>query len=179
MLLFSSAMLFAQDHEKKYPDEEEKDEDMSMSENALKYAHTESFVVGIIVPGRNWKQDSARATELQEMHLTHIKSLKQKNMLVGSGPLTGGDNARHRGLYVFNTESISEARALMAQDESVKSGWIDMYFYEWKTRDFARPENYDIPTSKMYINPRAALLAVFILLIVVLAFRTFRNQSSA
>jgi len=179
MLLFSSAMLFAQDHEEKYPDEEEKGEDMSMSENALKYASTESFVVGIIVPGRNWRQDSAKATELQEKHVTHIKSLKKSNKLVGSGPLTEGTNNRHRGLYVFNTTELSEAKAMMAADEAVKSGWIDMHFYVWKTRDFARPENYDIPRSRMYINPRAVLLTVFILLIIVLAMRTFRNQSSA
>ncbi|MEQ9230523.1 MAG: YciI family protein [Cyclobacteriaceae bacterium] len=143
-----------------------------------------TYIAAIVKRGDNWQQDSLRAFELQEKHLKFLENLKAKNKLIASGPLTSSPEAR--GLYVFNVKSVEEAVSLTQSDEAVSSGWIKMDFHVWASRDYEVPQpivsqNEEETESDgvLGVGWTSALLGIFVLWIIVLAYRTFRMKASA
>ena len=132
-----------------------------------------TYVIGIVKRGENWSQDSLRATELQERHLTYLQSLIANNKLIASGPLKTSPAAR--GLYVFNVKTIAAAKALTAKDEAINSGWIAMDFHVWDSRDYTIPETSGNAESSSGLIAISITFAVVILIFVV---RTFRYKAN-
>ncbi len=143
-----------------------------------------TYIAAIVKRGDNWQQDSLRAFELQEKHLKFLENLKASNKLIASGPLTSSPEAR--GLYVFNAKTVEEAMAMTQSDEAVSSGWIKMDFHVWASRDYDVPQHAATEVTVASeedgfagLGWKAALLGVFVLWIIVLAYRTFRMKASA
>ena len=146
-----------------------------------------TYIAAIVKRGENWKVDSLVAMELQEKHLGFLRILKQQNKLIASGPLTTSSEAR--GLYIFNVKTIEAAETLAMQDEAVQSGWLAMDFHVWKSRDYDfKTQSTNVDESSLESSKErkkgfgkstiVTLLTIFVLLICVLAYRTFRMKSS-
>ena len=69
---------------------------------------------------------------LQEQHLAHLASLRERGLLLAAGPFDDQPDERLRGMCLFRT-SLDEARALMEQDPSVRAGRLDFDVLTWLT----------------------------------------------
>jgi uncharacterized protein YciI len=62
-------------------------------------------------------------------HLSNINRLANEGKLVIAGPyINGGEN---RGLFIFNVETIEEAKALTETDPAVKAGVFRVELTQW------------------------------------------------
>lgn len=80
--------------------------------------------------GAKWTPEKTPATEeLQKAHRANIRRLADMKKLVVAGPF--GDNGILRGIFVFRTASLEEARALAATDPAVQAGRLAMDIHPW------------------------------------------------
>jgi uncharacterized protein YciI len=67
--------------------------------------------------------------QLQKDHMAHIGQMAKDGKLLLAGPFT--DNTDLRGMFVFQTASIEEARALSEADPAVKAGRLRIELHPW------------------------------------------------
>ena len=70
--------------------------------------------------GPNRSQGEEEAEELQMAHLKYLFGLRQKGLLVINGPLL--THPEIRGVGIYATEDMEEAKRLAEQDPAVKAG---------------------------------------------------------
>lgn len=87
------------------------------------------YVMAFLKPGPNRLKDSAARMELQMAHLRNIQKLAAEGKLVIAGPFL--DEQQYAGIFIFNVESIEEARQLTATDPAVKAGSLVMELHPW------------------------------------------------
>ncbi|NBC16551.1 MAG: hypothetical protein GVY18_04445 [Bacteroidetes bacterium] len=88
-----------------------------------------TYVVAFLKAGPNRDQDSATAQQLQQAHLANIRRMADDGSLVLAGPFL--DNGDVRGIYVFDVETVEEARALTATDPAIQAGRLEMDLHPW------------------------------------------------
>ena len=79
-----------------------------------------------------------RLDELQEQHLAHLESLRDRGVLLLAGPFRDQPDESLRGLCIL-TSSIEETRALMADDPSVRARWLAPEIMSWLTHRGSLP----------------------------------------
>ncbi len=91
------------------------------------------YVFMLLKKGDNRTQDSTEAVKIQEQHMAHLNKMADSGKLILAGPFEeGGD---HRGLLVFDIETLEEALKLEGEDPAVKSGRLKMdAFYWWAAK---------------------------------------------
>jgi uncharacterized protein len=103
------------------------------SEKAKKYGSDEfgmkKYVIAFLKSGPNRETDPVKAMELQKAHLMNINKMAEAGKLVAAGPFL--DNGDLRGIYIFNVETIEEAKKLTETDPSVISGNLVMELKLW------------------------------------------------
>ncbi len=87
------------------------------------------FVMAFLKNGPNRLQDSVARAELQKAHMANISRMAEEGKLILAGPFL--DNGELRGIYVFDVESLEEARALTETDPAVKAGSLIMELHPW------------------------------------------------
>ena len=87
------------------------------------------YVMAFLKKGPNRNQDSATAAKIQREHLNNIGRMAKEGKLVVAGPFL--DEGDIRGIYIFNVESIDEARELTASDPAIQSGRLEMELHPW------------------------------------------------
>ncbi len=87
------------------------------------------YVMALLTAGPNQDQDSARAAELQRGHMDNINRMAEEGQLVLAGPFFGGSPLR--GVYVFDVETVEEARALTETDPAIQAGRLEMELHPW------------------------------------------------
>jgi uncharacterized protein YciI len=87
------------------------------------------YVMAFLKRGPTRNQNSAKAVELQSAHLANIGRLAEQGKLVLAGPFFG--DGEIRGIYVFNVETVEEAKALTETDPAIKSGRLEMELIPW------------------------------------------------
>lgn len=87
------------------------------------------YVMAFLKAGPNRDQDSTRAAELQRAHLDNISRMAEEGNLVVAGPFL--DNGEIRGIYIFNVETVEEARKLTETDPAVQAGRLEMELHPW------------------------------------------------
>ena len=87
------------------------------------------YVFMLLNSGENRSQDSTEAMKIQEMHLAHLNHLSKTGKLIVAGPFELG--GEHRGLLIFDVETIDEALELEGEDPAVKSGRLKMEAFYW------------------------------------------------
>lgn len=87
------------------------------------------YVMAFLYRGENREQDSTKAAALQTAHLKNINRMAESGELVLAGPFL--DDADLRGIYVFDVETVEEARALTATDPAIQSGHLRMELKPW------------------------------------------------
>lgn len=88
-----------------------------------------TYVMAFLKAGPNRNQDSATAANLQAAHLANIRRMANEGKLVIAGPVL--DTGDVRGIYIFNVESVEEAKALTETDPAIKAGRLVMELHPW------------------------------------------------
>jgi uncharacterized protein YciI len=87
------------------------------------------YVMAFLKAGPNTNQDSITAARLQSAHLKNIQRMAKEGKLVIAGPFL--DDTQLKGIYVFNVESVEEAKALTESDPAIKAGRLVMELHPW------------------------------------------------
>lgn len=87
------------------------------------------YVFMLLNSGEKRSQDSIEAAKIQELHLAHLDSLATTGKLIVAGPFQ--DGGEHRGLLIFDVETVEEALELESKDPAVQSGRLKMEAFYW------------------------------------------------
>ena len=87
------------------------------------------YVMAFLKVGPNRTADKAEAAKLQAAHMANIGRLTEEGKLAIAGPFL--DNGEIRGIYIFNVETIEEAKELTATDPAIKAGSLVMELHPW------------------------------------------------
>ena len=87
------------------------------------------YVMAFLRKGPNRPTDSITRIELQKGHMANIERMAKEGKLVLAGPFM--DDGDLRGIYVFNVETVEEARALTETDPAIKAGSLVMELHPW------------------------------------------------
>lgn len=74
-------------------------------------------------------QDSTTVAKIQEQHMAHLTKMFEDKKMCIAGPLM--DNTDLRGICVYNTETLEEAKTLAESDPAVKSGRLMIEIHPW------------------------------------------------
>lgn len=87
------------------------------------------YVIAFLKEGPNRNQNSIRAAELQRAHLDNIRRLAEEGKLVLAGPFMDRDEVR--GLFIFDVQTVQEARELTETDPAIQAGRLAMELRPW------------------------------------------------
>ena len=88
------------------------------------------YVLVILKSGEKKYTDKAVQDSLFKGHMDNIKRLADAGMLSVAGPLEKNDK-NYRGIFVFNVNTIDEAKKLVDTDPAVKAGIFAYDAFEW------------------------------------------------
>lgn len=87
------------------------------------------YVFAFLKRGPNRDRTKEESHKLQRAHLDNITRLAEAGKLVLAGPFL--DDGDLRGIYVFNVETVEEAKALTQTDPAIKAGSLVMELLPW------------------------------------------------
>jgi uncharacterized protein YciI len=82
------------------------------------------YVLAFLKEGPTQLKDSVANMQLQMAHLKNIGRLAAEGKLVVAGPFL--DNQPLRGIFIFNVETVEEAKKLTETDPAIKAGALVM-----------------------------------------------------
>ncbi|QSW87897.1 hypothetical protein J0383_16670 [Flavobacterium endoglycinae] len=121
-LLFST-IGFSQETETKY------DETLAKSLHADEYG-MKKYVFCLLKSGTNTTASKEETQKLFEGHMANINKLAKEGKLVVAGPFIKNDR-NYRGIYIFNVETIDEAKSLVATDPAIKANLLEAELTPW------------------------------------------------
>jgi uncharacterized protein YciI len=125
-MLFGAAPLAAQDAEQKL--NPNYDQELAESLGADDYGMRQ-YVMAYLKAGPNRDRSPEEAADLQAAHMANIGRMAEEGKLALAGPFL--DNGEVRGIYIFATDSIEEAREWTASDPAIKAGSLEMELHPW------------------------------------------------
>lgn len=87
------------------------------------------FVFMLLKSGENRGHDSLEAAKIQALHMAHLDKMAKAGKLLVAGPFENG--GEHRGLLIFDVETVEEALKLEGDDPAVVSGRLKMDAFYW------------------------------------------------
>lgn len=87
------------------------------------------YVIAFLKRGPNRDLPKEEADKLQAAHMANIGKMAEAGKLVLAGPFFGTDDLR--GIYVFDVESLEEAKSLTESDPAIAAGSLEMELKEW------------------------------------------------
>ncbi|WP_340113847.1 YciI family protein [Maribellus mangrovi] len=87
------------------------------------------YVFMLLNSGETKSKTQEEAAKYQEMHLAHLSKLAEEGKLMVAGPFDGG--GEHRGLLIFDVETVEEALKLEGEDPMVKTDRLRMEAFYW------------------------------------------------
>jgi len=87
------------------------------------------YVIAFLKKGPNRTLDKEKADKLQAAHMENIGKLAKAGKLAIAGPFL--DDGKLRGIYIFNVESIEEAKKLTKTDPAILAGSLVMELHPW------------------------------------------------
>jgi len=89
-----------------------------------------TYYVGFLYRGPKWTPEVTPEVErLQEEHMANIRRMADSGKLLLAGPFSDGGNLR--GMFVFQVDSMEEAKALADADPAVKAGRLTVEMHPW------------------------------------------------
>jgi uncharacterized protein YciI len=89
------------------------------------------FFLAFLHRGPKWTPEETPETKaLQEAHMANIRRLAEAGKLVLAGPFTD-DNGKLAGIFVFQVDSLEEAKELADSDPAVKAGRLILEIHPW------------------------------------------------
>ncbi|CAA9198824.1 YciI family protein [Flavobacterium collinsii] len=122
-LVLFSTIGFAQETEVKF------DENLAKSLHADEYG-MKKYVFCLLKSGSNTSASKEESKKLFEGHMENIGKLAKEGKLVVAGPFMKNDR-NYRGIYIFNVETIEEAKALVATDPAIKANLLEAELTPW------------------------------------------------
>lgn len=95
------------------------------NENGMKM-----YTLVILTTGKANITDKAARDSLFGGHMKNIVRLAAEGKLAVAGPFEKND-LNYRGVFIFNTASVDESKALVASDPAVKAGIFDAIYLPW------------------------------------------------
>jgi uncharacterized protein YciI len=77
--------------------------------------------------------DPAEVERLQALHLGHLAAMKDAGFVKVSGPLEDQPDESWRGICLYQTGSLVEARRLAELDPAVRAGRLEIEVMTWLT----------------------------------------------
>ncbi len=121
-LLFNT-VVFSQETEIKY------DENLAKSLHADEYG-MKKYVFCLLKSGTNTTVSKEESKKLFEGHMANIGKLAKEGKLVVAGPFMKNDR-NYRGIYVFNVETVEEAKKLVETDPAIKANLLEAELTPW------------------------------------------------
>jgi len=87
------------------------------------------YVFMLLNEGPTRNHDSITAAKIQTGHMEHINQMAKTGKLVAAGPFDKG--GKHRGILIFDVDSIAQALKMEATDPAVSSGRLEMEAIYW------------------------------------------------
>lgn len=87
------------------------------------------YVMAFLKKGPNRDLSPDSAATLQRAHLDNIRRLAEMGKLSVAGPFF--DDGDIRGIYIFNVESVEEAKTLTETDPAIQAGSLVMELRPW------------------------------------------------
>ena len=114
---------FSQETEVKF------DESLAKSLNADEYG-MKKYVFCLLKSGTNTTVSKEESKKLFEGHMANIGKLAKEGKLVVAGPFMKNDR-NYRGIYVFNVETVEEAKKLVETDPAIKANLLEAELTPW------------------------------------------------
>ncbi|WP_289662335.1 YciI family protein [Flavobacterium panacagri] len=114
---------FAQETEIKY------DEKLAKSLNADEYG-MKKYVFCLLKSGSNTTVSKEETKKLFEGHMANINKLAKEGKLAVAGPFMKNDR-NYRGIYIFNVETVEEAKKLVETDPAIKANLLEAELTPW------------------------------------------------
>ena len=89
------------------------------------------YVLAFLKTGPNRDLPTEEANKLQAAHMENIGRMAEEGDLIVAGPFYNNNDESLKGIYVFNVESIEEAKALTNTDPAIQAGSLVMELYHW------------------------------------------------
>lgn len=89
------------------------------------------YVFMLLNEGPKRDHDSATVSIIQEGHMKHINEMAATGKMVIAGPFEGG--GKHRGILIFDVDSIAQAIRMESADPAIVSGRLEMQAIFWWT----------------------------------------------
>ena len=118
-----TAIGISQETESKY------DENLAKSLNADERG-MKKYVFCLLKTGTNTTASKEETQKLFEGHMANINKLAKEGKLVVAGPFMKNDR-NYRGIYVFNVETIEEAKTLVATDPAIQAKLLEAELTPW------------------------------------------------
>jgi uncharacterized protein len=87
------------------------------------------YVVAFLKAGPKRDQDPGAAAKLQQAHMENISRMAKEGKLIVAGPFM--DNGPLRGIYIFNTESLEDAKKWTETDPAIQAGRLELELHPW------------------------------------------------
>lgn len=87
------------------------------------------YVIAFLLPGPNRNQSAEEAAKLQKAHMENIGRMAEMGKLVLAGPFI--NDSTYSGIYIFDVETVEEAKRLTETDPAIQAGRLDMAFHSW------------------------------------------------
>ncbi|GAA0878770.1 hypothetical protein GCM10009119_17380 [Algoriphagus jejuensis] len=88
------------------------------------------YVMAFLLRGdRVSEYTTEQRQEIQGAHMANIGRMAEEGSLVLAGPFFGNEDLR--GIYVFDVQSLDEAKTLTETDPAIKAGVLKMDLKEW------------------------------------------------
>jgi uncharacterized protein len=89
-----------------------------------------TYQVAFLKKGPAWTAaDTPERQEIQKGHMAHIQKMGESGKLIIAGPFSDGGDLR--GMFIFRTDTLEEAKALAEQDPAVKAGRLVLEWHPW------------------------------------------------
>ncbi len=87
------------------------------------------YVMAFLKKGPNRDLTKEESIKLQNAHMENIGRLAEEGKLILAGPFFGDSDLR--GIYIFDTQSLEEAKELTNSDPAIQAGSLSMELHEW------------------------------------------------
>ena len=87
------------------------------------------YVFMLLNEGPIRTHDSTAVAKIQEGHMKHLNEMAKTGKMIIAGPFDNG--GKHRGILIFDVDSISQAIRMESTDPAVLSGRLEMEAIYW------------------------------------------------
>ena len=88
-----------------------------------------TYVIAFLKTGPNKSANKEEGDKMQAAHMANMNKLAEAGKLVMAGPFF--DDPELRGLFIFDVETIEEAKALTETDPMIQNGILVMELKKW------------------------------------------------